>query len=273
MKPTKLLYPLLLPIVSLCVRRGVKLQELLEVTKRAFVDAAERELTASHEKINVSRIAVMTGLQRSEVTRLQKVSSEPPYSINLTTRIIGQWLHDKSFSAKGEPKPLQLKGDSPLTFSRLVASVSKDVNPATVLFELERLGAVVKRRGSVELLSRGFKPSLEHEKEAFALLGADVTDLVASVEGNLLASDVEPNLHITTRYDNVVRSAIPQIRQWILKKGSEFQSQVRIYVSKFDKDLNPSLFDSEGGATVTVGAFSVTTNSTSEIGDDKDVIK
>lgn len=273
MKPSKLLYPLLLPIVSLCVRRGIKLQEFLEVAKRAFVDAAQRELTASAERVNVSRVAVMTGLQRSDVTRLQKVSAEPPYSINLITRIIGQWRHDKNFSTKGSPKPLQIKGNTPLSFSQLVMSISKDVNPATVLFELERLGAVVKKRGIVELNSEGFTPTLEQEEDAFKLLGADISDLTNGVEGNLARTSTEPNLHITTRYDNVVVSEVPQVRKWLLKKGSEFQSQVRAYVSKFDKDLNPSLFESEGGATVTVGTFSVTSNRTIEMGDDKDVIK
>jgi hypothetical protein len=157
---------------------------------------------------------------------------------------------------------------------KLVESVSKDVNPATVLFELERIGAVKKEKNTIELKARGFRPSLEKEDEALRLLGADIADLTTSVENNLLQVCPEPNLHITTRYDNVAVSAIPQIRKWILKRGSDFQAQVRAYVSRFDKDLNPALFQSQGGASVTLGTFSVTTTPIpSAQGDENDVIE
>lgn len=273
MNTSKLLLPILIPIAALCVRRGIKLQEFLEAAKRAFVIAAERELSRSEKKQNVSRISLMTGLQRSDVTRIKRLPSTPAYALNLTTRIIGQWCNNKSFSSKGAPKPLQMKS-GPQSFVRLVESVSKDVNPATVLFELERIGAVKKEKNTIQLEARGFSPSLEKEDEAMKLLGADIADLMTSVEDNVLQVAAEPNLHITTRYDNVVVDAIPQIRKWLLKRGSEFQAQVRSYVSRFDKDLNPSLFKSQGGASVTLGTFSVTTtHNHSAQGEENDVIE
>jgi hypothetical protein len=269
----KLLLPVLSPIAALCVRRGIKLQELLETVKRAFVLAAEQELARSGEKQNVSRISLMTGLQRSDVTRIKRLPAAPSYAINLTTRIIGQWCNSKTFSSKGLPKPLPMRGGAN-SFVKLVESVSKDVNPATVLFELERIGAVKKEKKTIELTARGFSPLLEREDEALELLGADIADLTASVEDNLLQRSPEPNLHITTRYDNVAVDAIPQIRKWLLKRGSEFQAQVRAYVSRFDKDLNPSLFKSQGGASVTLGTFSVTnTHNHTARGDENDVIE
>ena len=272
MNPTKLLLPLLLPVASLCVRRGIKLQEILEAIKRAFVMAAELELSGRGEKLNTSRISLMTGLQRNDVTRIHRLPSNPPYAINLTTRIIGQWRQNRSFSTKAGPKSLTLKGGSN-SFSHLVESVSKDVNPATVLFELERIGAVARGKSTVELVAHGFSPLLEKEEEALKLLGADISDLTASVEQNLQQSSSEPNLHITTRYDNVILEALPQIRSWLLKHGSEFQAQARAYLSRFDKDLNPSLFKAEGGGSVALGSFSVTSSTKSTRGDGQNVIE
>jgi Family of unknown function (DUF6502) len=269
----KILVPLLMPIATLCLKRGVKVQEFLEAAKRAFVQAAQRELENQAQKENTSRIALMTGLQRNDVNRIQRLPTPPAHAINLTTRIIGHWCNNRSFSLRGQPKALTFKG-GPVSFTKLVTSISKDVNPSTVLFELERLGAVVRGPHGIELVARGYSPTTEdHDKDALQLLVADISDLTSGVESNIAANEVVPNLHITTRYDNINPDAIPQIRSWLLKKGSAFQAEVRSYLSKFDKDLNPALFASRGGARVSLGTFSFTVSAKPTNGEQEDVVE
>ncbi|RIL12652.1 MAG: hypothetical protein DCC75_00075 [Proteobacteria bacterium] len=54
----------------------------------------------------------------------------------------------------------------------------------------------------------------------------------------------------------LVASALPAIRKWLLNQGIQLHKRARIYLSRFDRDLNPS--PDKGGARVVVGAFSWT---------------
>jgi hypothetical protein len=93
--------------------------------------------------------------------------------------------------------------------------------------------------------------------DAYALLERDISTLVEGVDGNIRRSGGVPNLHISTRFDNVSVAALGQIRQWILAKGAEFHAALREYVGSFDKDINPTRYAEQGGARVTIGSFSL----------------
>ena len=73
---------------------------------------------------------------------------------------------------------------------------------------------------------------------------------------NLTTAEPIPNLHIATRYDNIVVEAVPEMRRWILSQGAEFHARLRNYLSRYDKDFNPALYDRQAGAKVVVGSFS-----------------
>ncbi len=248
---------LLLPLARFYLKRGFKIQEMSEALKRALVQAASEEISARAEKPNVSRLAVMTGLHRRDVMRLTASESPAGGKENLLTKIIGQWRSDKRYSTKRGPKALSLTDESP-SFSSLVFSTSQDLNPGTVLFELERLGAVEKKEGSVLLRVEAFEPVAGDTSGGLALLAEDVASFVDGVDKNLYARQDVPNLHIRTSYDNIVREAVPEIRRWFLAKGAEFHELARRFLSQYDKDLNPALYDKEGGGKVSLGTFSNT---------------
>lgn len=95
-------------------------------------------------------------------------------------------------------------------------------------------------------------------KQGFTLMANDVTDLMAAVEENMRYEEQSPNLHVKVQYDNVVQEAVPQIRKWFLDQGSAFFRSALKYVSRFDKDLNPTLHNKPRGARVVIGGFSKT---------------
>lgn len=250
-----LLGGLLRSIARLCLRRGVKIQDFLEAVKCAFVDAAGQELERSGSSVSVSRVAIMTGLQRRDVTRRLRKEHPPEDKQPFLMKLIGQWSYDKRFcSSPGVPRPLTLEGTTS-EFVELVNSVSKDVSPYTALFELERIEAIKRDGAIIELTVQTFEPH-EDAAEALGLLASDMDDLVEAVEENLNGELQPPNLHIRTEYDNVCQDAIPEIRMWFLERGAKMHAEARNFLSQFDKDLNPKLFDKKGGARVVIGGFS-----------------
>lgn len=246
---------LLEPIAAFCLRRGVKVQDAIECFKQAFAKAAHRELVRAGETASVSKVAIMTGLHRRDATRLSLGIEKNPEDPALTARILGQWRSDRRFLGRdGRPKILTIKRDGG-DFLKLVHSVSKDLNAYTVLFELERIGAVERDGDKLKLKRDVFVPK-EDIRGGLGLLASDAKDLFLAVEENLFGSNKTPHLHIKTFYDNVCEDNVEEIRQWFLDKGAIFHEEARRYLSQFDKDINPRLHARKGGVRVAVGSFS-----------------
>ncbi len=245
---------MLKPIVKLCLQNSIGVAEIHEIIKSCLVESSKEEIISNKEKLNTSRISVMTGLQRRDVTRLLEDYSAPKESPTLVSRVIGQWENDRRFNTKsGIPKILTCEG-SDSEFAKLVATVSKDVHHGTVLFELKRLGIVENTKAGIKLTKKTQNVSSDPRK-AFQVVANDMADLITTTNSNLFDSEETPNLHARTEYDNVFREDIPEIREWLLKEGSEFHRKVREFLSQYDKDLNPHI-KKQAGAKVSLSAFS-----------------
>lgn len=247
------------PLARFCVRYSLTFQDISETLKKAFVEAAEESLIRDQQTVNVSRLALVAGLQRKEITRLQNLPPQPDTGASLLSRIVGQWQQHPDYSTFGGiARALSFEG-AESEFATLVRSVSKDLNPYTVLFELERIGLVERRESLLALRSGTYQIKGEDRaEEAFELLERDSDDLLSAVGCNILESPPIPHLHLRTEYDNVCREALPEIREWLLDRGTTFHEEARSYLAKFDKDVNPRLYQKEGGARVMLGAFSFT---------------
>ncbi len=125
---------LLRPIIRFCLRHSLSIQQITELTKASYVELAAEEMRAEGENPNVSRLRVITGLHRRDIVRLLEEGSSLEEGHSLILRVIGQWENSASSKSKsGEPKELSFE-----QFKNLVSSINTDVNPAAVLFELER---------------------------------------------------------------------------------------------------------------------------------------
>ncbi|MBX7144185.1 MAG: hypothetical protein K1X79_07020 [Oligoflexia bacterium] len=245
----------LMPFVRMCVRHNVKLVELIMVLKECMVRAAAEELSSKGQSTSASRISVMTGVHRRDTSTILKKGAAPVSGVNLILKLIGYWQQHSSYSdGKGHPKELSCEGrDS--EFAKLCRAVSVDLNPYTMLFELERIGAASRTTSGIRLDLQVYGPQ-EDVQEGFNLLASDVDDLVTSVDENLFARDTNPNLHIRTEYDNIPSSALSEIRQWLLHEGSGFHFRAREFLSKFDRDLASIPESEKGRIRVALGSFS-----------------
>lgn len=251
---------LLRPIIRFCLKHSLQIQDLLNAAKRVFVDLADQEIRQHTKKVNVSRLSVVTGLYREEVRRIYiegaAIETRPS---SLLGRVVGQWEQDRRFRNKeGEPRVLSCDGEGS-EFYNLVRLVSKNINPATVLFELERNGAVERTARGLKFKRPTFAAS-ENKLTGYELLSRDLESLVRAVEENLEGQKV--NLHIRTEFDNLYVRNLPQIREWLVLHGKRFHKEVRDYLSQFDKDINPDADPNEPAQTkVMLSTFSLAMDS------------
>ncbi len=251
----RLLALVLRPAIRFCLRHSLRLQDFVECAKMVFIDECARVLEAREMKQNISRISVMSGVHRRDVARIQQYGLQLHYEQDLITKVVGLWQSGSRFRNKnGEPRVLSTQGDS-AEFSELVKAVSRDMNPGTVLFELERIGAVKLLDGQARLTIESYVPQGDSQK-GFAILANDMDDLTLSVEENVLASPDLPQFHARTEYDNIRPDAVPILKRWFLKEGHEFHARVRDFVSKYDQDINPDPNFKGRGIKVNFSAFS-----------------
>ena len=252
---------ILRPIARFCLRHGLTIQDFTELGKVALVEAAERTIAATEQKANSSRISVVTGLQRREVNRIREngaaVESIP---LNLAGRVLGQWEQDPRFTNK-DKSPSVLECSSPNSrFHELVRAVTRNVNPASVLAELQRMGAIEISARGARLLKRGGDFS-QDRLGATELLAKDIETLTECVEENIAPGSHGGNLHIRTEYDNIYLKDLPKVRQWLMDRGKEFHRSAREFLAMHDKDVTPAADPHEpAGGKVQLQAFSLITS-------------
>ena len=247
---------MLRPMAKFCLRNSTGVQELLEAAKHVFILVASSEMECRGEKVNVSRLSLMTGIHRRDVIRIYKEGESKESPQGVAIRVIGQWSQDKRYlTAGGKPRTLGFEGEEN-QFRELVENTSKDINPGTVLFELERIGAVEKTSRGLKLKQSFYKADSTN-LEGFRIMSRDAEDLLSAVDENIHVVEDLPNLHVRTEFDNISKEALPEIRQWILNEGSKYHKKIRSYLASFDKDINPKT-GGTGGVRVVVGSFSRT---------------
>ncbi|RMG41817.1 MAG: hypothetical protein D6719_07755 [Candidatus Dadabacteria bacterium] len=255
-----LLESLLKPVARFCLRHSQSIQDLVNTAKVVFVKVAEEEIRKTTDKVNVTRLSVMTGLYRNEVARIYRDGKDEPVGHESElSRVIGQWRHDPRFRTKaGKPRVLTFKGPDS-EFAELVTSVSKNLKPGSIEFELRRLNYVEETPRGLKLKME--MPGLEGDPvKGFQIVSDDIDTLIKAVEENMLNRYEVSNLHIRTEYDNISKKDLKEIRQWFVERGKRFHREAREFLSKYDRDVNPEIPEDQAGARVAVGSFSLTTD-------------
>jgi hypothetical protein len=154
---------LLTELAVVLLQAGITPKHFAELAKQAFVEAAGTLSRFRNGKINRSRVAVMTGLSRSEVKRLLSghlsMTASVPAQQSRGERVISGWMSDNRFlDGRGRPRRLPIAGKK-ASFTSLVREFGGDVPYRAVLEELRRLRVVRQTGNSLELNARRQLPS------------------------------------------------------------------------------------------------------------------
>lgn len=230
------------PVARLALQKGITFKDCSHYLKQAFIMEAAEQLKAEGKKVNVSRLSVMSGIMRNEVKRIYALGdTNRGVEVSMPSRVVDLWENDKRYRIDGRLRMLSLT-----EFQALVARVSKHINPGTVLFELTRVGTVIKSGDRLKLKRRVHKLAAE-PREAFDIAAKDLRTLLDCVEENLDPAVSLDNLHIRTEYDNISEKSLKVIRRWFIAQGKLLHKRARKFLSSHDLDLSPQLSDHQKG--------------------------
>jgi hypothetical protein len=245
---------LLRPLVRLLLRNGFTYGDFADLSKWTFMDVASKEFGIPGRKQTVSRVAVITGLTRKEVSRLQKIDTPDDSAIahqyNRAARVISGWLRDPRFLTKeGDPAALHFdKGKN--NFSDLVREHSGDVPPRAIYDELLRVGTIAKdESGKITLLSDGYIPRTG-ETGKLHILGTDVELLIDTINHNLQYGSQIPHFQRKVSYNNLPVESLTEFRNMSAEKSQALLLECDKYLSQHDRDVSP---DTEGSGRKQAG--------------------
>lgn len=146
------------PLIRLLIGLGISAPEFALTCKRIYVQTAADRLAERAKRVNRSRIAIVTGLTRAEVTKLlgKRVHREAAqHHLQRAARVLNGWRSDPEFtSRRGRPRTLPLRGRKG-SFEALVKRYSGDIPPRAMLDELRAMLAVRKQQnGAVRMNAR-----------------------------------------------------------------------------------------------------------------------
>jgi hypothetical protein len=231
------------PLIRLLLRHGVPFGTFSDLAKRVYVEVALEESGIPGRKQTHSRVSVLTGLSRKEVLRVTRLErpddTETGDRYNRAARVIGGWVRDERFhDGSGNPAPLPMEGDGS-TFPELVKAHSGDVPARAVLDELVRVGAAERTKDEkVRLLARAYIPTTGDE-EKIGILGADVSELIDTIDHNLQAEPGKAFFQRKAMYDNLPDEAVEELRKDLAMRAERFLEQADRRLSERDRDVHP----------------------------------
>ena len=184
------------PLVRLMMARGITYPHLSDLLKGLFVEVAERDFRLDNKLPTDSRVSLVSGVHRKDVSRLranpQRRETPPAATVTLASQVFSRWLGDPAWrGSRGAPRPLSRLasegGDR--SFEALVAGISSDIRPRVVLDEWLNRGLVtLDERDRVCVNVQAFVPARGEDDKLF-YFALNLHDHAAAASHNLLGGD------------------------------------------------------------------------------------
>jgi len=213
---------LLDPLLELLLDVGLSVQELNHAIRCRAIHVASRRLLKNDGRSSNARVAITTGIPRSEISKLsQRSNSSRKSKIGQqpTRRVLSGWFSDPRFlNTLGEPAILPIFGPRQ-SFEKLVLKYGAGVPVRAMLDALIQIGAVEHlpdQRVSAKTrvpISVGLTPS------AIEAAGEHCRDLLGTLVKNMRRAE-QPLFEATTLVSDASPSMLPIIRREIAEQGS-----------------------------------------------------
>lgn len=224
------------PVAGILIRAGVTWREVVDLGKTTYVDVATQDFGIRGRPTNVSRVSILTGLTRKEVSRIRKLLAEPDTevvdSMNHATRVLTGWFTDEEYAtADGEPRHLEAEGPN-ASFEALCKRYVADVPPSTMLKELKHVGAVLEDgNGKLVAKMRTYMPRQMDEAQILSS-GSVLQDLGKTVAYNLYRDENDmPKFERRASNMHVRASAVPAFQAFLEEEGQAFLERVDAWLS------------------------------------------
>jgi hypothetical protein len=230
---------LLAPIVRYLVKGGVSWKQFSELSKAVFVQVTSADFGIRGRPTNISRVAILTGLDRREVRhQRQLLENEGPVSVGYMSKasqVLDGWYHDPDFcDSTGKPRPLALEGEV-ASFAELARRYAPALPPMAMLKELRSANAIEENaEGSLRPLTRSYIPR-QLPEEQVRLWSSTIRDLASAIGYNFTRPAKAPALFERRAVNLKVRAEdLPEFRKFVAVEGQAFLERIDDWLSRHE---------------------------------------
>ncbi len=225
-------------LLELMFEAGVTVQQFNYIVRDRAVRAATSRVLRETGRNSKSRVSIITGLPRSEVT---KISIEADAYVNTklghpaARRILAAWFETPNLlTPSGEPATLSIFGGK-RSFEKLVSVHAGGIPVRAMLDELTQLEAVVRVGDNhVRAISRT-PVSVGMTPEAIGALGQRCSDLIQTLMKNVRSSG-HPLFEATSLVEDAASDLMPLIRREISRQGASFIGGTNSFLKRIRKN-------------------------------------
>jgi len=224
------------PVVLLLLKSGISWKEFSDLAKDKFVTVATDAFGIRGRPTNVSRVAILSGLDRREVARLRRRASQRRTPLqgymSKPTQLLHAWHHDPRYlDSSGKPRDLEIEGAEG-SFAELVQRYAPGIPLVAIMKELRAAGAIADIDGQrLRALKRSYIPR-ELNENLVRLWGSELQDLGTTCEHNLYREEADPprfdRRAISLRVDP---KSLPQFRKMLEREGQAFLERIDDWIS------------------------------------------
>jgi hypothetical protein len=237
---------LLLPLVRFLLKQGVTFAEFAELAKEAFVLVAREDYGVQGRPTNNSRVAMLTGISRREVSHIRDrlLEDRTEASVlhgNRISQILSGWHTDPGFlTAAGKPRRLALD-DGEDSFGALLKRYAGDLPHGAIRKEMLGRGLIEDcDDGTIRVLKRDYIYS-KLDPEILRHMSITLHDHAATLEHNLDEKRIGAS-RFEGMADNarIPRARIEEFRELVEKRGLAFLEEIDAWLSanETEKDGN-----------------------------------
>mgnify|MGYP005851867283 CR=1 FL=1 len=223
-------------LARMLLQSSVTSREAEEVVREIFVEVALRDYGLRGRATNLARVAMLTGIDRREVSRLRdriraRAEVDPADDVHPLSRVLAGWHLDPDFSEDGNPRLLRLD-DEANGLPALLGRYAPTLPPVAVRKELARVGAIVIENDCAQATARYYlNPDLD--PRALGRYGAVTGDLLATLNHNVLHDDpAHPRLEGRAVVQGLSVEDAEALRRYLDEEGQAFLEKVDAWLEE-----------------------------------------
>lgn len=239
---------LMKPIIGMLLRNGVTHKDLVAICKQIYVQVASEEFGLRGRQTNLSRVAMLTGIDRKEVARIKESLNNPcdgeqnQQHQDRLTRLLSAWHQDPDFCTPGnQPLPLSIEGDQQ-SFALLARRYGGDFPASALLKELKRVGVVEEQPNSTVIATKRYFVPTQSDPGALLRAGSVLNDLGSTLHHNLYKADKQQPLRFERRASNTQMSPenLAAFREFVEQEGQAFLEKIDAWLSEHEQSTADS---------------------------------
>jgi Family of unknown function (DUF6502) len=247
------------PVVLLLLKSGISWKEFSDLAKEKFVTVTTEAFGIRGRPTNVSRVAILTGLDRRDVARLRTPRERRAAVqgfMSKPTQLLHAWYHDPRYlDPSGKPRDLEIEGADG-SFAELVRRYAPGIPLVAMIKELRAAGAIGDAEGKrLRALKRSYIPR-ELNEDVVRLWGSVLQDVGTTLEHNVYRDETdEPRFERRAISLRVNPKSLPQFRKVLEREGQAFLEHMDDWINAHEVR---SSIDEEGiGIRLGVGVYHI----------------